>query len=80
MHLPKYKIFSIFDTIPTSVIKFVQRAIPSAAKTQICVETDPFTQRCALQPITHDAVELMNAMNNQRRSDESSLKYWCFLY
>ncbi len=29
----------------------------------------------ALQPITHDSVELMNATTNQRRSDESSLKH-----
>ncbi len=34
----------------------------------------PFLQCCALQPITVDSVELRNAVANQRRSDESSLK------
>ncbi len=29
---------------------------------------------CPTMPITHDSVKLMNAMTNQRRSDESPLK------
>ncbi len=37
-------------------------------------DIDVFLQHCALQPITHDSVELMNAVANQRRSDESLLK------
>ncbi len=32
-----------------------------------------FLQHSTLYPITHDSVELMNAMANRRRSDESSL-------
>ncbi len=35
-----------------------------------------FLQCCALQPITDDSAEFMNATANQRRSDESSLKHW----
>ncbi len=33
-----------------------------------------FLQCCALQPITHDSVEFMNAMANQRHSDETCVR------
>ncbi len=53
-------ICSIFDTITPAWLNHSVR-LSSAA------------QHCALEPITHDAVELVNVRTNQRRSDESSL-------
>ncbi len=43
-------------------------------------ETDAFLLRYALQPITHDSAELINAMTNQRHSDESLLKRLSFVH
>ncbi len=42
-------------------------------------ETHTFLKHCALYPITYDSAELMNAMTNQKRSDESSPKRRYFI-
>ncbi len=46
------------------------RHIAPAAKFKSAFAEPAFIQLCALQPITDYSVELINAMANQRRSDE----------